>query len=296
MRSALPLLHFNGAYPEGFLHSTWAPDAQVVMSGFLLIAGYLLITGPLNRRYPGSEQRPVTRQQRWCFLSGAIVMTIMLGPPFDDWGDYYLVTVNMIQHLVLMLAVAPLLLLGIPPWFYNPINRRPVLERIGREITRPITAFLLANVLMLVWHLPSLYDAALRQPPIHAAQHSVFVIVGMLAWYPICGTNPAWPRAAPLVQCLLLFLETFPGGMLGAMITLTAPGLYDFYDNAPRLWGIGLATDQLFAGLSMWVGLPVVYLTALSVLFLRCAGREEAKDRATPAQRVVPKPDTASFP
>ena len=296
MRGALPLLHFNGAYPEGFLHSGWVPDPEIFMSGFLLIVGYLLVTGPLNRRYPGSEQRPVTRQQRWCFLSGAIVMTIILGPPFHDWGDYYLVTVHMVQHLVLMLAVAPLLLLGIPPWFYNPINRRPVLERIGREITKPITAFLLANALMIVWHLPFLYDAALRQPPIHATQHTVFVIVGMLSWYPICGTNPAWPRATPLVQCLLLFLETIPGGIVGAMITFAAPGLYSFYDTAPRLWGIGLADDQQFAGLLMWAGVPVVYLTVLSVIFLRWAGREEAKDRATPVQRVVPKPDTASFP
>jgi putative membrane protein len=80
------------------------------------------------------------------------------------------------------------------------------------------------------------------------------------------------------------------------MITFAAPGLYSFYDTAPRLWGIGLADDQQFAGLLMWAAVPVVYLTVLSVIFLRWAGREEAKDRATPAQRVVPKPDTASFP
>ena len=60
MRSALPLLHFNGVYPEGFLHASWVPEPEIFMSGFLLIVGYLLVTGPLNRRYPGSEQRPVT--------------------------------------------------------------------------------------------------------------------------------------------------------------------------------------------------------------------------------------------
>lgn len=296
MTRSLPLLHFDGNYPEGFLHTSWLPEPEILLTGLLLIVGYLLVTGPLNRRTPGFESRPVTSGQRWCFLSGVIAMTIILGPPFHDWGDYFLITVHMIQHLVLMLLVAPLLLLGIPSWFYNPINRRPVLQRIGAELTRPVTAFVLANALMVIWHLPWLYDAALRQPPVHAMQHTVFLVVGLLSWYPICGTNPAWPRATPLVQCLLLFAETVPGGIVGAMITFADPGLYSFYNTAPRLWGIGLASDQQMAGLLMWAVVPVVYLAVLSVIFLRWAGREEAKDRTKPVQHVVPKPDTASFP
>ena len=98
-----------------------------------------------------------------------------MGPPFHDWGDYYLVSIHMLQHLVLMLVVAPLLLKGIPAWFFNPITRRPVLDRIGRFLTHPAVSFVIGNVIMVLWHLPALYDAALEEPALHAVQHNALM-------------------------------------------------------------------------------------------------------------------------
>jgi cytochrome c oxidase assembly factor CtaG len=82
------------------------------------------------------------------------------------------------------------------------------------------------------------------------------------------------------LQCLYLFLMTIPGGIIGAFVTLAAPGVYGFYDNVPRLWGIDLATDQELAGLMMWVGAGLVYLVWITVIFFQWASREEAKEHA----------------
>jgi cytochrome c oxidase assembly factor CtaG len=294
---SFPILHFGNGYPEGFLHSDWRPDPQFLLTGFLLIAGYLLSTnnGPINRRYPGWEARTVTPFQRRCWIAGALVMTIVLGPPFHDWGDYYLVSVHMAQHLILMYVVAPLLLLGVPRWWFNPISRRPVLDRIGRAITMPVPSFLIGNAIMIAWHLPSLYDAALNTPFLHATQHTAFMISGFFTWWSLIGPNPRWHKATPIIQCLLLFAETIPGGIVGMMITLSSPGVYSYYDNVPRLWGISLAADQTVAGTMMAVGVPVFFLALLTVIFLRWAGREEAKDRQTPVKRSPAKPDAASI-
>jgi cytochrome c oxidase assembly factor CtaG len=89
---------------------------------------------------------------------------------------------------------------------------------------------------------------------------------------------PAWPRLSQPLRCLYLFLQTIPGGIIGAFVTLAAPGVYGFYDNVPRLWGIDLATDQQFAGLMMWVGAGLVYLLWITIIFFQWASREEAKD------------------
>jgi len=291
-----PILHFDGNYPEGFLHSSWQPEPQFLLTGFLLIAGYLLLTGDLpKRRWQGWETRTVTPFQRRCWIAGALIMTIVLGPPFHDWGDYYLLSVHMGQHLILMYLVAPLLLLGVPGWFFDPIARRPLLDRIGKAITAPVPSFLIGNAIMIAWHLPGLYDAALRTQALHATQHTAFLISGFFTWWSLIGPNPRWHKATPIIQCLLLFAETIPGGIVGMMLTLSSPGVYSFYDNAPRLWGISLADDQVFAGTMMAVGVPVFFLGLLTVIFLRWASRETAEDRKNPVKRQPTKPDAASI-
>ena len=285
MLSNLPLLHFDGNYPEGRWHSHWQVDPQILMLGFVLIAGYLALLGPINERYPGHESRTATRKQISCFLSGVAIMVIVLGPPFHDWADYFLLSVHMAQHLVLMLLVAPLLLLGLPGWFFDPISRRPWLDRIGSFIFQPVVSYLLANMIMVLWHLPPLYNAALNESFLHGLQHQSFLISGILMWWVIVSPNPHWKRASPLVAALLLFAATLPGLAIGAIITFADPGVYSFYDNAPRLWNISLQDDQELAGGMMWAMVPFAYLSVLTVIFLRYAAREQAKDLATSPTR-----------
>ena len=286
MHRTFAVLHGTGGYPTGPLHSDWHPDPTVVLGVIALIAAYIAWTGPLNRRRPNAADRPVSPGQRIAFVLGSVAFLLALAPPLDDWADHYLLTAHMFQHIVIMFVVAPLWLIGTPAWLLAPVLSKRSVARIGYLLTRPMPAFLLANLIVTVWHLPEPYDAALRHEPLHIIQHLSFLGAALLAWWPVLGPWPAWPRLAPPLQCLYLFLQTIPGGIIGAFVTLAAPGVYGFYDNVPRLWGIDLATDQELAGLMMWVGTGLIYLLWITVIFFQWASREEAKD--LPAATIQP--------
>ncbi|HET7092707.1 MAG TPA: cytochrome c oxidase assembly protein [Thermomicrobiales bacterium] len=284
---ALPLAHVGSADPTGPLWSDWTLQPSVVLGLFVLLVAYYWAVGPANRRRPGGP-RPVSGGQKAAFAGGLAVLFVALGPPLDDWSDHYLLTAHMTQHLLLTLAAPSLLLLGTPGWLLAPLTRVRVIDRAGYWLTRPPVAYLIANGVFVVWHMPALYDAALRHEPIHVLEHGLFVATALLAWWPLLGPLPAWPRLPPLAQCLYLFLWTIPGGIVGAFITFAAPGLYAPYDSAARVFGIDLTTDQQIAGLLMWIATSSLYLLLITVIFFRYAGQEEAKERAGPAAAPAP--------
>lgn len=283
---ALPVLHGTGGYPSGPLHSDWRPNPTVVLGIVVLVAAYVAWTGPLNRRRPDPASRPVTSRQRIAFAAGTLACLLAWAPPLDDWADHYLVSAHMFQHLVLMFVVAPLWLIGIPSWVLQPLLDWSLVARLGYLLTRPVAAFVLGNLIVAVWHLPAPYDAALRHEPLHVVEHLSFLAGALLAWWPVLGPLPAWPRLSKPLQCLYLFLQTIPSSIVGALVTLAAPGVYGFYDNVPRLWGIDLATDQQLAGLMMWVGTGLVYLLWITIVFFQWASGEEAE--GLPASKHQP--------
>jgi len=286
----IQLLH-SGVPPTGWLHSDWRPEPMVVLSAFALAALFVLWTGPLNRRRPGSEDRPVTGRQTAYFLSGCLAYLIALSPPLDDWSDFYLLTAHMFQHMIVILVVAPLLLAGIPGWVLQPMANNRVVNKIGWTLTRPLVAGVLSTLIIIVWHVPDAYDLALRHEPVHILQHGWFLIAGLLAWWPVLGSLPAWPRIEmPPVRCLYLFLYSLPASLVGVFITMSATGLYPFYDDVPRIFGIDLEMDQQLAGLMMWVGGSMIYLLWITVIFLTWAGREEAADREPRRADSAPAP------
>ena len=287
---AIPVLHAGEADPRGWLRSDWSIEPTVALGVVAVVVAYLAWTGPLNRRRPGAAARPVTAGQRAAFLAGSAVLLVALGPPLDDWADHYLLSAHMFQHLLLTVVVAPLWLLGTPPWLLEPLRRRRAIDRLGYALTRPLVAFALPGFVFALWHFPALYEAALRSEAVHVLEHQVFLWTGLLAWWPVVGPLPAWPRLSLPLQCLYLFALTIPGGIVGSLIALARPGLYAPYDTAERIFGLGLAADQELAGLLMWVGSSTIYLGLITVLFFRWAAREEAKER--PA--VGGQPSTAS--
>jgi putative membrane protein len=275
------LAHVGSADPSGPLWSDWRFQPSVLIGLFLLLVGYFWAIGPANRRRPGGPL-PATDGQRASFVGGIVVLFVALGQPLDDWSDHYLLTAHMAQHLLLTLAAPPLLLHGLPAWLLEPLTRHRIIDRAGYWLTRPAVAFVIANTVFIAWHMPVLYDAALQYEPIHVLEHGLFFTTALLAWWPLLGPLPAWPRLQPLPQCLYLFLWTIPGGVVGAFITLADPGLYAPYDTAPRVFGIDLTTDQQIAGLIMWIASSSLYLILITITFFRYASQEEAKEREAP--------------
>jgi cytochrome c oxidase assembly factor CtaG len=293
----LPPLHVGGLEPtEGPLYTHWILDPKVAVYVIGITALYLAWVGPLNRRRPGAEQRPVTSGQiRW-FLLGSLALLIALGPPIDDWSHFFFSSVHMVQHLLLMFVVVPCWLKGIPAWVYEPIIRRPQTRWMLTWAPRVVPAFVLASLIIALWHVPRFYNATLENELLHVLQHQFFLLAGFLFFWPLMSPVPASPQLSPPLKCLYLFLQTIPSGLVGATITYAGPGLYPHYEQAAvRPWGISLLADQQIGGLLMWVGMNTVFLVMLSVIFLRWANDEERKDRLPrsqrPRQRIAPVGD-----
>ncbi|MFN8591741.1 MAG: cytochrome c oxidase assembly protein [Thermomicrobiales bacterium] len=295
-----PPLHAGGIDPTGWLWSDWNVEPTIAVGLLVLAAGYLVLVGRRGNASPDSATAVaddeiaadgrslaaaaaarLVRRQRISFLGGLVVLFVALGPPLDDWSDHYLLSAHMVQHLLLTLLAAPLLLYGTPAWMLAPLTRNRVTNAIGYWLTRPILAYAIANIVFVGWHLQVFYEAALRSQPVHVAEHMTMILTAMLAWWPILGPLPEWPRLPLPLQSLYFFAMTIPGSAVGAFITFTAPGLYSPYDTAPRIFGIDLATDQQVAGLLMWVVVSSIYLLLITVTFFSWASREEKAERQT---------------
>ena len=272
-----PLLHAGGVDPTGWLFSDWNVEPTIAIGLLAMLAGYLYLTRDTGAG--SAPERVTTGKQKASFIGGLVTLFVALGPPLDDWSDHYLLLAHMVQHLLLILLAAPLLLVGIPGWMLEPLTRNRVTNAIGYWLTRPVIAYVIANLVVILWHVPVFYDAALRSQPMHVLEHATFIATGILAWWPIAGPLPQWPRLPLPLQSLYFFAMTIPGSGVGAFITFAEPGLYSPYDTARRIFGIDLATDQQAAGLLMWVVVSTIYLGLITVTFFKWANREERSEQ-----------------
>ncbi len=271
-------LHGDPRFLRGPLWTSWQIAPTVLIGVLGLAAAYVILTSRWNERWTGIADRQVTGGQRRSFLAGCVVILIALGPPVEDWAAL-LVSGHMLQHLLLMFLAPPLLLYGTPAWMLAPLLKWKPIALMGYWLTRPAAAFALSSLVIILWHLPVLYDLSLRVEPVHILQHMMYLGTSLLVWWTLLGPLPAWPRSTPLVQCLFLFALTLPSAIVGAFLTFGPVGYYPYYTTVPRMWGIDLATDQQVAGLMMWVLGGVIYLLLVTVIFFRWATREEEGER-----------------
>ena len=262
-------LHGDPRLLTGPWWTSWQIDPTVAVGVVGLAAAYAVLTSSARR----GPERPVTAGQRTAFFAGCFALLLALFPPIEDWARLLLAG-HMLQHLLLTMLAPPLLLLGTPGWLLRPVLRWSLVARAGYALTRPLVALALSSATILVWHVPPLYEASLRSQPVHVVQHLSFIASAVLAWWPLVGPLPEWPRPSPPLQCLYLFGLTFAGSIVGSFLTLSDAGLYPSYQDVPRMWGIELIRDQQIAGLMMGVGANLIYLLLTAVGLLRWADQE----------------------
>jgi cytochrome c oxidase assembly factor CtaG len=214
------------------------------------------------------------------FVSGIAALEIALASPIDTF-DTFLLTNHMLQHMILMMIVPPLILLGdpaipllhgLPLWasrgLLGPILSWSPLQRLGRRLTHPVACWLLMALATLGWHIPASYEFALRSPSWHEVEHACFLVTSLLFWWPVIQpwpSHPQWPR---WTMPLYLLLADFVNSALSAFLAFSDRVLYPWYAAVPRLGGISAQSDQIAAGVNMWVIgsfaflIPAVIITA----------------------------------
>jgi putative membrane protein len=254
------------------------PPPSVVAGSLALAALYWLCTQRFRDRF--RDAQPVSRARQAAFYSGIALALLALASPLDTIGDDYLFTAHMLQHLLLILGVAPLLLAGTPGWLLRELLGALHLTGFVRWAHHPLVAFFGFNLVFALAHVPAFYELTLASEPLHAAEHVLFVLTAMLMWMPILSPVPEISAPyPPLGQVLYLFLQTVPASLVGGLLALAGTASYATYVAAPRIAALSPVEDQQLGGLIMWVGGGLYFLIATGVVFFAWAGREEASNR-----------------
>jgi putative membrane protein len=197
------------------------------------------------------------RQVQW-FAGACVILAATLTPAADRLTDAHFAA-HMVQHLVLILVVAPLLVLGLPSialvWAL-PKSWRPTMGRILVPSIAPWLALVLHTTALAVWHLPAMYALALDHPLVHAMEHASFLVTACLFWWVVL--QPVGHRRLGY-GAAVLYVGTFMTlmGVASAVLTFAREPWY----------GSSLEEQQL-AGVIMWVPATTVYLIALGVCYV----------------------------
>jgi putative membrane protein len=238
--------------------------------------------GPLHA--PQGEPAVTGRRIAW-FTSGLIMFAVARSWPLHDIGDQSLFTFHMIEHLVLVLAVPPMLLRGVPVWLMRLLVT-PILP-VVRFLTRPLIALVIFNAALATIHAPAVVELMLRSEAAHLSIHLGLIVAALLMWWPVIGPLPEIPRLAPFMAMGYLFLQSLVPTVPASFLTFASAPVYRVYADLPRLWGISVLDDQLIAGLIMKVGGGFFLWTIITIIWFRWAADEERRT-GRPRAAVVP--------
>ena len=221
---------------------------------------------------------PVTRLQAVCFALGVLAIWVAADWPIHDIAERYNYSIHMVQHLVLSMVAAPLLLLGTPAWMLRLILRPPsLLFRTVRFCARFLPALILFNFVLVLTHWPALVDFSLRSALAHFLIHALIFVSALVVWMPVLSPMPEIPRLSPLPRMLFLFAQSIVPTIPASFLTFGSSPLYRFYEHVPHLWGLSTLDDQRIAGLIMKIGAGLLLWLVIAVIFFRWAGEEDRR-------------------
>jgi cytochrome c oxidase assembly factor CtaG len=244
----------------------------------LVVAAVIYLRGWLQLRSASVNFIPAWRAGS--LLLGLCSIWVAVASPLAAF-DHELLTVHMIQHLLLMTAAAPLILLGAPVMallhalprrfvraLVDPLFRRRRVQQLGRALAEPVFCWLAATAALVGWHVPSGLALALHSDGWHVVQHASFLATGLLFWWPVVQpwpsvATPAWSTV------LYLFLATLPCDVLSAFLVFSERIAYPVYLSTPRHFGLSVLDDQQCAGALMWTCVTIVYLMVGTMLSMR---------------------------
>ncbi|HVZ07496.1 cytochrome c oxidase assembly protein [Rhodopila sp.] len=266
----------------------WTLDPWVIVPLVLSAGLYALGVKTLWGR--AGWGRGISPRQCGLYVAGWMILAAALISPLHELGEH-LFTAHMVEHELVMAAAAPLLVLArplgaflwaLPQALRHGVARaccRPMSRRTWRALTAPMAATVAHGVAIWVWHVPSLFDAAVADVTLHRLQHLSFLVTALLFWWAMVR------RTVPGAAVLHLFATMAHMTMLGALIALAPHPLYLRQTAGAAICGLTPLEDQQLAGLVMWVPAGTVYAgaaLAFATLWIRRSGERARAVGAVP--------------
>ena len=241
--------------------TSWSVEPKFALSVTVTLVLYWRGWRALHRASP--QRFPTWRA--FAFTGGLIALWLAVASPLDAFSAF-LLSAHMVQHLLLLLVAPPLTLMGAP---FLPLLRGlprkfardgvgpflvwPGARRVGHAILNPVNCWIVMAFTLLAWHVPAIFDLALRSPPWHRIEHGCFFGAALLFWWPVVRPFPSRPRWPLWSVPLYLLSADLVNTTLSAILTFADHVLYPQYLEVPRLFGTTALGDQSCAGLIMWV-------------------------------------------
>ena len=255
----------------------WFSD-PAVLAPLALLAGIYVWRFREARREAGGRGAGLV--QAAAFAGAMIALLIALVSPLDGLGEDYLFSAHMLQH-VLLGDIAPLLLLlALSRVIMRPATRRLTrVEQALGPLANPVTGLVLWLVLMYLWHVPALYDAAVESAPVHVLEHASFFLAGIALWWALIQPVPMRRRLTGMQP--VAYIAAAKGGLaaLGLYLAWASTALYPYYETTPRIWGLSPVEDQNVGGVIMMVEQSMTLVLVLVVLFVRMLSQSEEEER-----------------
>jgi putative membrane protein len=249
------------------------------LAALLVLSFALYVNGARNLWFAAPGHRRLMARACVSFLLGWLLLALALLPPLATLSAETF-SGHMLQHEVLMLGSAPLLVLGRPlalwTWSLPPAWRAKVAKPVRtpavlatwRFLTAPLAATVLHAAALWAWHVPAFFAAAQANVALHAIQHAAFFFSALLFWNAVL--EPRESATGPAV--FWLFITMLHTGALGVLLTFSGAPWYPADSGALAAWGLTPLTDQQLGGVIMWVPGGTIYVIAALALAARWLG------------------------
>jgi len=284
-------------------------------SGVPWIAAALLVTGVaygigvLRVWKATAVGRGIRRREAAAFAGAFLVLAAALLGPLDAWAERSFAA-HMLQHELLMLVAAPLLVIGRPlaAWTWivprraHAAVRRTLasasLARCWRAFTQPLGATVFQLAVLFVLHVPRVFDFAATHAGAHAAQHAMFLASALCFWWATRGAlvhRRTGRDSGAGIALACLFVTMLATGALGALLVFASSPWYPIYAASVTPWSMGPLEDQQLGGLIMWIPGGCVYLVAGLVRARQLLGDARSPRALTPVAPAAHRPVRAAM-
>ena len=269
---------------------TWTFEPVLAVALVVAAVLYARGTGRLRQRITGTARTG----RMVAFYGGLTVLAAALMSPIDATSSA-LFSAHMIQHLLLMVVAAPLLVLARPMAALVaglPAAGRDAFRHVAaggargvlHALTRPVVVWSVGAVVLWGWHMPSLYEAAISHEALHVAEHASFLGTALLFWTVVLGSTARRGPAARPIAALLVFATGVQSTALGAVLVFASSSLYPVHAAGTMAWGTTPLEDQQLAGALMWAPPAFLYAITLGWLLFRWFSEME---HASPGRLLV---------
>ena len=209
---------------------------------------------------------------------GVVLVFAVFATELEPLANHTFLWAHLLQNVVMAEWAPALLLIAVPA--------SVAARAAGFPLFRPFVALPLWLATYYVWHLPWIYDAALRHPhSLLHLEHVTYLLAGLCLWWPVIhGRRSAGAKAAYLFAAFVL------ASPLGLLLALIPRAVYPFYVHAPRTWGPSPLADQQIAGVTMAAEEALVFFGVFTAYLLRFLADEQAASGPRPGQRAARSP------